>query len=391
MATSPLGGFVDLSQYAQAAAQPAVSPLDALIQGFGQGQQIAQLPQQIANKAAAQQLELLIQQANLAKLQRPQAINTSRGVLVEDPTVPGGFKIVPGTQPVAATRASTSKLYTNPTTQQTDWFAPGAQPEGFQAVVSGRGTSGGGSGTPKLYVNPQTNDSDWFVPGTQPEGFQAYTGKGSKSSSGASGGGGDLKPTGEEVRIFSSSLGLLNQIDKTLQAADKYEKEGKFPNALQSGLDQFLKRRPEDIPGAGLVPGFDSAFATAQKLARGAQTKEAADLQKRKAMISSTILRTQAGLSQTLGEAINIAPYVPSENDTYESLVEKLRLTQETGRDALRIQRRIFPALASVAAPELDELEESVTQVTPPSPGPIPPGMKRQRNTVTGEIRLVPK
>lgn len=168
-------------------------------------------------------------------------------------------------------------------------------------------------------------------------------------------GGGGLKPTGEEAGKFRSGLSIIGQIDDTLKVANEIQKTGKFPSGFQIGVNQFLAQRPQDIPGAGLVPGFTEAYAVAQNLSRGAQTKESRDIQMRKAMISSTILRLQAGLSQTLGESLNIAPYVPSESDSYDSLVAKLNLTREAGVRELKIQRRIFPDFASIAAPELGD------------------------------------
>lgn len=76
MATSPFGGFANLdpaqAELAQRRAATA-SPLDALIQGFQGGQQIQQLPQQLAQQQLAQQLQNALVQQKLQDLQNPQA------------------------------------------------------------------------------------------------------------------------------------------------------------------------------------------------------------------------------------------------------------------------------------------------------------------------------
>lgn len=73
MATSPLGGFADLSRYQLAAAQPTQNPLDALIQGYNQGQQLQQLPQIQAEQVLARQLQNALMAQRLKDLQNPEA------------------------------------------------------------------------------------------------------------------------------------------------------------------------------------------------------------------------------------------------------------------------------------------------------------------------------
>lgn len=416
--------FVDLGPANLALAQAAqrqVDPLTALIQGFQGGVDIGQIPQQLEAQRLSQQLALALQRERLADVLDPnravarefqrqltlKSLDPASGITrapvgLESEVIATPRALVPGEQsfleaggdpaelrsltppgpsirPLLGPRGEATGFSYDPTIsrdiqrqkigqeveklRQTEEIRQGFALERIKATADARGF--------KTYINPQDpNDILTLRPTEQPpEGFvdaSVYLRGSRQRGTGGAGGVGGLKTRAEVESQFTGGVNLLGQIDDTLQVVERIGKEGKFPDALDVGLNQFLARRPQDMPGANLIPGIDIAFSTIQNLARGAQTKESRELQRKKAIIGSTILRTQAGLSQTLGEAINISPYTPSESDTYESLVEKLRELQNEGRRSLRNLRRFYPDLAQFDLPELGE-----------SPTPTPAGATR--------------
>lgn len=213
----------------------------------------------------------------------------------------------------------------------------------------------------KTYVDPSdpTNMLNLTRTEQPPAGYMEVGNYLRSIKASKSGAGGDLKPTGETQEKFLGGVNLLGQIDEALGEVEKAQKEGKFPNYNQTAINQFLTQRPQDIPGAGLVPGLSSVYAAAQRAVRTAQTPEARDLQMRRAIITSTILRTQAGLSQTLGETVNISPYTPSESDTYESLVDKLKRLRGEGTRSLVNYKKLYPVLRDFQIPGLNERQSS--------------------------------
>lgn len=118
MATSPLGGFASLvPAQAELSRRQAAStdPLTSLIQGFQTGQAIQRLPQTMAEDALSKQLALAIQQANLAKLQRPQIFEVGGSLVTEDPNSPTGVRtLFSGPSRTAADRASFVGFQTQP-------------------------------------------------------------------------------------------------------------------------------------------------------------------------------------------------------------------------------------------------------------------------------------
>lgn len=80
MATTPLGGFANLSRYQQAAVQPQANVLDQFVQALNQGISLAQLPQTLQRENELQKQALIlgslksaIAQQQLADLQNPDA------------------------------------------------------------------------------------------------------------------------------------------------------------------------------------------------------------------------------------------------------------------------------------------------------------------------------
>lgn len=416
MATrSPYGGFADLSRYQAAAAQPSANPLDSLILGLQQGQALQALPEQIRQQRIAQQIAMQLEQGRLAEqglriealkrsiptdlqsaIQQATQLAQARNLgVVQAPQIIGQPSALPALplsdaaqRTVAATpedsdladqRISPLEAPVNLGGQSVfdpQMFREAQQQQARQKMAESLGKLRAEEEVKqefeleridarakaqgfKTYVDPQNPTNIVSLDRTQapPSGYMEVGQFLKQQKDSKSGGVDGLKPTGETNEKFSGGLILLGQINDAIKTTKEIEKSGKFPTAFEAGVNQFLSRRPQDFPGSNLVPGFDSAFAVAQRLARGAQTKESRDIQMKKAMITSTILRTQAGLSQTLGEAINIAPYVPSENDTYESLLEKLELTRKEGIRALKIYKRIYPALNAIITPELDDAE----------------------------------
>lgn len=202
----------------------------------------------------------------------------------------------------------------------------------------------------RTYINPDDPTDIRQVGATErpPDGFleaKDYLRGARGSGKGAGGGGGDLKPTGETQEKFLGAVNVLGQTEELLKEVEKYKKEGNFPGYSQTAINQFLTQRPQDIPGAGLVPGLSSVYAAAQRAVRTAQTPEARNIQMRRSVITATILRVQAGLSQTLGETVNITPYTPVESDTYESLVDKLEGLDREGKRAISNYRELYPQL----------------------------------------------
>lgn len=188
-------------------------------------------------------------------------------------------------------------------------------------------------------------------------GIMPATGRGTSGESGSGGVAGGLKATGEEAAKFRQTIDLMGQMDDAITTLNEIERTGQFPGGSENALNTFLAQRPQDIPGAGVIPGLSSIYAYFQTQARGAQTPAARQAQMRKAMIASTIIRTQAGLSQTLGEIVNVAPYTPSETDTYESLMDKLNLLKAEGTRALKTYQRVYPAMRDVAIPEIEQTQ----------------------------------
>lgn len=207
----------------------------------------------------------------------------------------------------------------------------------------------------KTYVNPLDSTDTLSLDPTQapPTGYvplDSYI-----KSTKASGGSGGIKATGEEKQKFREGIGVLREIKEANKVANEIQKTGKFPGGTQVAINQFLAQRPQDIPGAGLVPGLSSVYAAFQNQVRGAQTPQSRDLQMRRAYLASTILRMQAGLSQTIGEAININPYTPSDTDTFEVLSDKLKRLESTTTGALKDFRLIYPELRDISVPGLED------------------------------------
>lgn len=69
MATSPLGGFANLSSARARADQPVADALTSLIQGAQQGVNIAQLPQTLAQDALSKQIQQAVALSKLQQLQ----------------------------------------------------------------------------------------------------------------------------------------------------------------------------------------------------------------------------------------------------------------------------------------------------------------------------------
>lgn len=81
MATSPLGGFANLSRYQQAAVQPQANVLDQFVQALNQGISLAQLPQTLQAEAQQRQqtailnaIKVATAQKNLYDMQHPDEV-----------------------------------------------------------------------------------------------------------------------------------------------------------------------------------------------------------------------------------------------------------------------------------------------------------------------------
>lgn len=70
MATSPLGGFANLSRYQQAAVQPQPNVLDQFVQALNQGISLAQLPQTLQAEAQQRQQNAILNAIKVATAQK---------------------------------------------------------------------------------------------------------------------------------------------------------------------------------------------------------------------------------------------------------------------------------------------------------------------------------
>lgn len=177
---------------------------------------------------------------------------------------------------------------------------------------------------------------------TTPESRLAYQAGLAESRSG-------LKPGVEENRSFRVTLDTVSSIEDTLNKVSEFQKTGKFPGITQTMVNQFLAERPEDIPGAGLIPGLSSVYAAAQRAVSSAQTPESRAIEMRRAVITSTILRAMAGLAQTGIELSNLRPFTPQRTDTEAALVDKLNFLNENfANPQISTFRDLYPALRNI-------------------------------------------
>lgn len=399
-----LGQFADLSAYRPRATQ---NPLDALIQGFQTGQAAVNLPEQLRQQQVAQQLAAQLQAVNLqrAQLELENLQNPDRAIARQiqtqltakryDPTsgvidaIPG-FETVPIARPRAISPSEQQYLELGgeqllsarqaPLSPIEPFLGPGGVPSGFafdptrpeavsraaqqaaatklrtdeeikQGFEIERINARNAARNFRTYINPNDPTDIRQIGATErpPEGFleakdYLRTTRGSAGRAGAAGAGG-LKPPASAQSDYLKIIGLNRELIQTKSLADEVQKTGKFPDTFQVSLNQFLASRPEDIPGAGLVPGIDAIYAGFQRQAAKVQTKESMQLEARRAFVAATLIRIQAGLAQTNAEYRNIGPTTPKTTDTYEQLAAKLDILTKRNTDEILDYQTLYPEL----------------------------------------------
>lgn len=276
MATSPYGGFADLSRYQLAAAQPTVSPLDALIQGVQQGVAIRQLPQTIQQNALEQQLQAAIQQAKLQELQQGKIFEVGRSLVRRNPTT-GEFE----------------NLFTAPESTTAARLAP------FQLVGSA------GQGGPILSFDPNINAlttptlppgvtvSGPLLPKTltpesqRPLGFNEA---GELMQFGSRGSGLTTAPT-QPGTTTSGPLQPITNRPKTKQILATNEKTGRVTN-IELGSGEALPEGFKQITKEG--SDFKNIQSLRKEIADNDVVKQFTDVQKSKQRIDVALDEARA-------------------------------------------------------------------------------------------------
>lgn len=190
-----------------------------------------------------------------------------------------------------------------------------------------------------------------------------------ENTSSASGGGSGLKPPATAQADYLGHIEINRELNQTKNFADEIQKTGKFPSSGQVALNQFLAARPEDVPGAGLIPGIDTVYAAFQNQLGKAQTPESRELEARRAYIASTLIRIQAGLAQTNAEFRNIGPTTPKSSDTYEQLVAKLDILTKRNLDKISDYQSFYPEFRGMTFRGLGDAPAPVQDVIERQPG----------------------
>lgn len=330
-----LGGFQDLSALEAASLQPApsVNPLEALIGGFQQGAAIRNLPQTMANKALEQQLATAVARAKLAQLQQGAVEQVGSSLI----------RFNPATQKVDV-------LYTDPRVSAANRLqSMGLTQPNAQGVVSG--------------VNFDPVKGEYSL-SPLPTGVTSILPK-TQSASGAKGGitesrlltdtqraarfGVDPIEIQEKIKTPEGRLDLAIEVGRREKSALKETNQAKLeslPAAVkekakeyQVAQESLLKFRGylDDLQTEGKVPeDWDLALSASlnsdpnsffsglwnqgvQKL----QSPEAAQVNRLRAELSSTIKFAQGGKSLTGTEKAEFAPFVPGTADSFQTLLDK--------------------------------------------------------------------
>lgn len=394
------GSFADLTPAQVELAQRRqanTDPLSALIQGF-------QMPQQLANQALMSQVKTALAQQQLQDIQNPEealarrvreaiAINQAKPIEVDKSllqynpstkryesvyTSPTTVKSQPlefrnignawvGLHPVTGATMSTTPIVEGaiykPSPAGLFKVTKDEKGKEIETLVPGSGPIAEGAGSTQAIYDP--NDPTKIIGYTVPKNFKSVndlTGKGGA-------GGGGFEPGVAARDNYLGYIEINRELNQTKNFADEIKKTGKFPSSGQVALNQFLAARPEDIPGAGLIPGIDTIYAAFQNKLGEAQTPESKELEARRAYIASTLIRLQAGLAQTNAEFRNIGPTTPKSTDTYEQLVGKLDILTKRNLDKIEDYQTFYPGLRGMTFRGLGDAPAPVEDVIERQPG----------------------
>lgn len=195
----PIGRFADLSSYRKAVDEPTASPLDSLLQGYQQGRQIRQMPQEDLMK----QIQLQLAQAKLRDALNPEeailrrfkaelgnklaldaATSPETGV-IQSPDTQGTLGSEQIQTPKALTPEDQSSLESGSNIALPKAGTPitpislSGKPTGFardtdltnQTLLQKANLKA----KPQLFINKNDpNEKAYFRPGEEPEGFSAF-------------------------------------------------------------------------------------------------------------------------------------------------------------------------------------------------------------------------
>lgn len=314
------------------------------------------------------QIQAAQQQAEISRATRGDQFLNVGGRLVRV-GAQGGADVLVGKAPPTAQH----RLYVNPDTNEADYYVPGSQPEGFQAYVRPVGsTVAGRTLTPNARIlearkagesGASREEVESIISGF-PEAESAYLSGLRRKDLGL-----DLKPGAEESRSFRTSLDVGKTLDSTIEKVTEFQATGKFPGITQTAINQFLSTRPDTVAGLSFIPGGQAVYSAFQRSVRNAQTPESRELEMRRALLTSTILRAQAGLAQTGVELQNLLPYTPQINDSEESLVDKLNFLKGLNDQQLSTFREIYPSFRRIGA--RDQASPTTSAVTYSTPATV--------------------
>lgn len=385
MATSPYGGFADLSPYRARVEQK-------YYEGTQAGQLAAAIQESILQKnlqasdpnSAENKLSLAIQQANLEKLQRPEIYNTSNGLAVADPNSPFGFSIVPGTAPQRVVRPELDP-----------WTNPIATDQGLvqRNVINGDvrpfTMSGAALQRPAPLVREDLK-SPWGDAISSDQGMvqrnnitgkyrraqidveapvaddgilvdeQVITGqetpsfpigripltRTTKSKSGS-----EKAPPAKVQDQYIGSQNLFKTGPRLEQKIAELRAAGiQEPSAFEKAIINVAYQDPK-----GLISGLTTAIATGQI------RPEIAELEQIRAEIESNYTTSKAGLSQTASEVKRTIPVAPTRFDSWDRQLSKTKnLVEIAGIHVSNVNRQ-YPSFGKGQSPvsELDFASEN--------------------------------
>lgn len=348
MATSPLGGFADLSSArrrvdARMAADQGL--LNSAISGLQQGAALAQFPETIQQDALNRQLSLAVQQAQLDRLKRPQVFQTAGGLLVEDQTNPQGFRTVAAPVATAAPRLGriivdqpTGRIFeVTPTGVRertlTEGALAGVQPSiesdifDSTAPIVAPAPAAGGVLSPKLPPEVGLKTRNFVQPDGTTHTFSVDS-KGNKVADlGISRAApvltatqrGEKAPPAELQKQYIGSQNLFQTAPRLESKIAELRKAGvKEPTSFERSIINLAYQDPK-----GLLSGFATAVATGQI------RPEIADLEQLRAEIESNYVTAKAGLSQTASEVKRTIPVAPTRFDSWDRMLSKTKNLRE--------------------------------------------------------------
>lgn len=229
MATSPLGGFADLSS-ARRRVDAAIANnkgleglMDSFSQGVGGGVGLANLPQAIQNQALERELATALQQAKLRELQQGKTIQIGNSIVVQDP-ITGEYKSVytapTATKPPSPFKVNDQLIQLNPETGK------------YESVFSAPAKD------PKVTYNYETReDGTYAIPSSDP--LNAF-----------------------RVSVAGSQEGLLGK--PTAQKAAKWTYETREDGTYAISSDDPLKAVRVSLKDGSLDPAGANAVSSSQ-------------------------------------------------------------------------------------------------------------------------------